>query len=60
MREENYVKEVDGTVWYRIAGLAKKLGVTDQTIRNWCDTGKCERMVDCNGRPWVRLVDEED
>lgn len=55
MKEENYMKVIDGIVWYRIAGLSKKLGVTDQTIRNWVDIGKCERMEDANGRPWVRL-----
>lgn len=55
MKAENYTKEIDGIVWYRIVGLSKALGVTDQTIRNWIDSGKVERILDEDGRPWVRL-----
>lgn len=58
MKKENYTKiDAKGVEWYRIAGLSKKLGVTDQTIRNWIDEGVVVREEDEEGRPWVRLAD---
>lgn len=58
MKKENYMKkDADGVEWYRIAGLAKKLEVTDQTIRNWIAEGLVLRREDDKGHPWVRLAE---
>lgn len=58
MKEENYKKTFeDGKTWYRIVAMAKELGVTDQTVRNYIDRKIIIRKTDELGRPWVRLAD---
>ena len=42
--------------WYKIVDLARELGVTEQTIRNWIVKGKVT-VGEVDGRKRVRLSD---
>lgn len=45
-----------GERWWRIVGLAKDLGVTDECVRDWIEQGLVERKdVEGDKRPRVRL-----
>jgi hypothetical protein len=53
--QHSFIDET-GERWWRIVGLAKDLGVTDECIRDWIEQGLVERKdVEGEKRPRVRL-----
>ena len=53
--QHSFIDET-GERWWRIVGLAKDLGVTDECIRDWIEQGLVERKeVEGDKRPRVRL-----
>lgn len=53
--QHSFIDE-SGERWWRIVGLAKDLGVTDECVRDWIEQGLVERKeVEGDKRPRVRL-----
>lgn len=53
--QHSFIDE-SGERWWRIVGLAKDLGVTDECVRDWIEQGFVERKeVEGDKRPRVRL-----
>ena len=53
--QHSFIDET-GERWWRIVGLAKDLGVTDECVRDWIEQGLVERKdVEGDKRPRVRL-----
>lgn len=58
MKAENMYKvDHQGRKWFRVVGLSRELGCSDQSIYNWLSKGYLDSCRDDNGRMWVSLAD---